>query len=213
MKLLGRLLDLLFLSENTCKVCQKPFKPKDQGFICEECIESIKPHEFFEDLPEISYLEDYEFFGKYEGVLREAILFYKFNSVKPFSKIFAEKIKTHFYEYLERVKPDLVTFVPVHFFRWWTRGFDHNEEIMKHLGVAYEKVIRRVKYARPLAKYKASKRERLLKGAYKVRGNVKGKRVLVFDDILTTGSTAKSVSKTLLESGAKEVYFYFLCKD
>ena len=213
MKLLGKILDLLFLSENRCEVCGKIFKPEDQGFICKRCVEEIRPYEYFEDIPEIPFVEDFEFFGKYEGALREAVILYKFKSVKPISRILAEKIRPHFYEYLDKVKPDLITFVPVHFFRWWTRGFDHNEEIMKHLRVNYEKVIKRVKYAKPLAKYGAKKREKILQGAYRVKGDVKGKRVLVFDDILTTGSTARSVSKALLEKGAREVYFYFLCKD
>jgi len=213
MKWLGKLLDFFLLSENTCKVCEKRFKPEEQGFICNECLSNIKPYEFFEDVPEIPYVEEFEFFGKYEGVLREVLLLYKFKSVKPFSKILADSIREHFYDYVQKIKPDVITFVPVHFLRWWSRGFDHNEEIMKNLGINYDKALKRVKYARPLARYKATRREKLLKGAYRVNKDVKGKRILVFDDILTTGTTAKNVSATLLKAGAKEVYFYFLCKD
>ena len=149
-------------------------------------------------------MDGYEFFTKYEGVARELILLYKFHSVKPFAKVIADKIKGDFRNFLQEVKPDLITYVPVHLFRWWNRGYDHNEEVLK-----------RVKYSRPLARYKKEKREKLLKSAYKViePREVHGKSVLVYDDILTTGSTAREVAQTLKSAGATEVYFYFFLKE
>ena len=160
-------------------------------------------------------MDGYEFFTKYEGVARELILLYKFHSVKPFAKVIADKIKGDFRNFLQEVKPDLITYVPVHLFRWWNRGYDHNEEVLKHLKIPYKKLLKRVKYSRPLARYKKEKREKLLKSAYKViePREVHGKSVLVYDDILTTGSTAREVAQTLKSAGATEVYFYFFLKE
>ncbi len=173
----------------------------------------MEKHEFFEDLPEIPSVEGYEFFTKYDGVARELILLYKFHSVKPFAKVIANKIREDFQAFTREVKPDLITFVPVHFFRWWTRGYDHNEEVMKHLNIPYKKLLKRVKYSRPLARYKKEKREKVISSAYRVVEPLKGKSVLVYDDILTTGSTAREVAKTLKSAGASKVYFYFFLKE
>ena len=160
-------------------------------------------------------MDGYEFFTKYEGVARELILLYKFHSVKPFSKVIAEKIREDFSNFVNEVNPDIVTYVPVHFFRWWTRGYDHNEEVMKHLNLPYRKILKRVRYSRPLARYKKEEREKRLRSAYKVveTHKVEGKSVLVYDDILTTGSTAREVAQTLKNAGATEVYFYFFLKE
>ena len=54
----------------------------------------------------------------------------------------------------------------------------------------------------------ANRRANVL-GAYKVRAkaNIAGKRILLLDDVVTTGSTASECAKTLQIAGAKEVYF------
>ena len=207
------LIDVLF--ENTCIYCGGIFTPKGQGFLCEDCLSSVNKYEFFEDLVEIPSVDGYEFFTKYEAVAREVILLYKFHSVKTFSKFIAEKIREDFIAFYKECEVDLITYVPVHFFRWWARGYDHNEEVLKHLGISYEKILKRVKYSRPLARYKREKRERLLEAAYEVinEEELKGRKVLVYDDILTTGSTAKEVARVLKEAGASDVYFYFFLRE
>jgi len=212
MRLLGKILDSLGISENTCIVCNKSFNAKEQGFICEGCLKSVKPANF-DDMEEIPYVDSYEYFGKYEGVLRECILLYKFKSVKPFSKFLANLIKEDLKKYKEDVKAEILTFVPVHFFRYWGRGYDHNEEVLKNTGIKFDKILRRKKYAKPLAGYGKSQREKILKEAYTLKENVRGKVVLVYDDIITTGTTAKNIALLLKDNGAKEVHFYFLARE
>ncbi|GAB6065065.1 ComF family protein [Aquifex pyrophilus] len=209
---MGKILDFMGISENLCVVCNQNFKPEEQGFVCDECLKSVKPANF-EDKEDIPYVDSYDYFGRYEGVLRECILLYKFKSVKPFSRFFANLIKNEIKRYKEEINADILTFVPVHFLRYWGRGYDHNEEVLKHTGMRFEKLLRRRKYAKPLAGYGKSEREKILKDAYTLKGDVKGKVILVYDDILTTGTTAKNVAFLLKEKGAKEVHFYFLAKE
>ena len=212
--MIGKLLDIFLLSENICQICGKRFKPETQGYICENCLSEVKPYEYFEDIEEIENVDYYDFFSLYEGVLREVLILYKFKSVKPFGKLIAQSIKEHFNMFIQEVNPDVITFVPVHFFRYWSRGYDHNEEILKNLEVYFRKVLKRKRYSKPLARIEGKeKRKEKVRDAYEVIENVYGMRVLVLDDILTTGSTASEVARILKENGAEEVYFYFICKE
>ncbi|NPA32810.1 MAG: ComF family protein [Aquificae bacterium] len=215
MRWLGKLLDGLFLSENTCKVCGRPFSPQLQGYICPSCISSLSPHEYFKNPKELEGVDGYEFFQVYEGTLREIIILYKFKSVKPFGLEIAKLIKPHFEEFMKKTGARLVTFVPVHFLRRYTRGYDHNEEVIRNLKIPFAKVLKRTRYARPLAGKSPEERRKATEKAYTVTKPwlVKGKDVLVYDDILTTGSTAMSVARALRSAGARKVYFYFLAVE
>jgi len=68
-----------------------------------------------------------------------------------------------------------------------------------------------------LASYGKDKRSEVLKGAYRVKrervDGIEGKKILVFDDILTTGTTCRSIAELLLSLGADEVLFYFVAKE
>ncbi len=212
-----RIIDLLGVAENTCEVCGLEFSPEEQGYICNSCLEEIKRNYPIEK-KDLSFISDYFVFARYEGVLKEVLRLYKFKSVKPFSKILAEKIRDSFFNYCEEIKPDLITYVPVHIFRYWSRGFDHNREILKALNVSFENILIRVKHSKPLANIKGKeKRLKAVKGAYKVRKSkidlIEGKKILIFDDIITTGSTAESVSEELMSLGADSVYFFFMAQE
>ncbi len=213
--LLGKILEGLLLTERTCIHCEESFAPEEQGYLCGKCISSIKPFPYFLELPELEQVDGAEFFGRYEGALREALKLLKFRGVKPMGKVLGKKIREELLSYLRETEADFLTWVPVHFLRYWGRGYDHNEEILRHTGLPFRKALKRVRYSRPLAGYGRKERERRVKGAYRVvRPHlVEGRRVLVFDDILTTGSTAREVAGVLKEAGASEVYFYFLCRE
>ncbi len=216
MKLLGKLVDSLFLSEDFCISCGKGFEADAQGFVCPKCIEDLKPFHPFEYI-ELPFISGYRIFAKYEGALEEVIKSIKFRRALPLVQALAGKVETHLKEYLKDVEPDMITFVPVHFWRRWGRGFDHNEELLRFMNIPFLKVVERHRYSKPLAGYGREERKRITGEAFRVRKSfidlLEGKRVLVVDDLLTTGSTAQSVAKILMEVGVDEVYFYFVARE
>jgi len=209
--LIARLLDALLLTERSCLHCGKTFKPETQGYLCRSCLLSVRPAESFYEPPELPGLDGLEYFALYEGALREAVKLIKFKSVKPLACELAERFRRHLKSYLDELGVPFVTFVPTHFLRRWRRGFDHNELMLKCAGLPALKLLKRVRYARPLAGAKKEERERRVRDAFKALGTLE--RVVLFDDVLTTGSTAVEAARVLKAAGVKEVYLYALALE
>jgi ComF family protein len=209
--MLGSLLDLLGATRETCLLCGGRAGEPYQGFVCGACLRRIRPEPA---LTSPRKLGASRVFGRYEGELREVLKLIKFRRVKPLARILGAIVGEDLKSWTREVSPDLVTFVPVHPFRRWSRGFDQNEEILRGAGLEFGKVLRRVRYSRPLAGFARGERSRAVRGAFRVKEeSVRGKKVLVLDDIITTGTTASEVAETLYAAGAKEVYFYFIASE
>ena len=109
----------------------------------------------------------------------------------------------------------LITCVPMHPKRLRKRGMNHAELLAR--GVAGEMqlefgdVLMRTRNAPQQARLSGKAREHNLKGGFSVRPEwrecVKGAKILLIDDVFTTGSTARNCAEALLEAGAAKVYF------
>ena len=108
---------------------------------------------------------------------------------------------------------DVLTWVPVSRLRKLRRGYDQGEllakAVGKELGLAPVPTLKKIRNNRPQSRLKdpAARRANVL-GAYRILENadVKGKCVLLLDDILTTGATAGECARMLRMAGAKEVH-------
>ncbi len=214
--MVGRLLSLLGLLESRCSLCGLEFSGIDQGYVCESCLADIRPQHPVE-YSQLEWINSYRVFGRYEGALSEVIRLVKFRSVRPLAHRLGDIVKGHLRDFIEEKGPDIITWVPLHPFRLWRRGFDHNFEILRGAGVQGKSLLVRVRYSRPLAPFGREERLRRVRGAFRVRremvDEIEGKRILVFDDVLTTGATATSIAEHLMSLGAEEVHFYFLAKE
>jgi ComF family protein len=102
--------------------------------------------------------------------------------------------------------------VPLHRRRLWWRGFNQSVLIARALarrsGAAVgADVLKRKRMTRPLKGMSASQRAREVGGAFAVgdAARVRGRRVVLVDDVLTSGSTADACAKALLRAGASQV--------
>ena len=105
---------------------------------------------------------------------------------------------------------DCVVPVPLHTSRHGERGFNQSAEIARRaaqdLRCRYEEgSIQRVHATRPQVGLKPGERRTNLLGAFRASGNLRGRRVAVVDDVLTTGATASAVAAALVEAGASSV--------
>ena len=105
---------------------------------------------------------------------------------------------------------DIVTYVPMTRRDKAERGFNQCEimakVISKRLNLKFEKnVLKKIRQTAPQKELKAAERAKNLRGAFKVCKDVKGKKVLLIDDVITTGATLRENAKMLYKAGANRV--------
>jgi ComF family protein len=105
---------------------------------------------------------------------------------------------------------DVIIPMPLHWRRRWERGFNQSELLAREIGrrwnVPVQKAVKRVKATAPQAGLTNAKRRANVSGAFAARGRISaGARVLLVDDVLTTGATAAACARALKRAGAKHV--------
>ena len=205
MGLLSGLLDLLFPPK--CVFCRKVLPYGEHGS-CKDCREN---------LPKAESVKRGTYFLKcaaplsYEGKVREAFIRFKFHDQQgyatEFARIMADCIRSEL-----AGQYDLITWIPVSPQRRKERGYD--QAMLLAMAVALElqdvavSTLEKSQHNSAQSSMKGSaERQKNVKNAYVVTEPelVNGKRILLIDDILTTGATMDEAAKTLLKSGAQAV--------
>jgi len=148
----------------------------------------------------------------YQWPLPSLILGLKFGQELKFARVLgellAEKIAQDWYK--GKSLPELIVPVPLHRERLKERGFNQALElarpISKRLKIPIDThSVHRVKNTRAQMELKAKERRLNIKGAFAVDGHFTHKRIAILDDVVTTASTAKELTRALLSNGAAEV--------
>lgn len=137
---------------------------------------------------------------------------YKFYSGKALGEWFAAQAAVCLAGQLAQWQPDLLTYIPLSPGRWWSRGYNQSEIAAKYLGKAFRIPVRATLGKRLLrgqqARRSAKDRVRLAQSEFFLLPGcpVRGKRVLLIDDVIATGSTAADAVRALREAGALRIY-------
>ena len=142
--------------------------------------------------------------------MRKSIHRFKFGNARSYADIYAR----HLAMQLQDMDINILTWVPVSFLRRLKRGYDQAElfarALSKELNIPVRALLKKVRHTPPQSGlHNASQRRANVLGAYKVLhpNEVSGKRILLIDDVITTGATASECAKTLLSAHADKVYF------
>jgi ComF family protein len=104
---------------------------------------------------------------------------------------------------------DVVAPVPLHWRRRWQRGFNQSEllarAVARRYGLPVLDVLRRKRATPTQAGLSNARRRSNVAGAFTVRGAVSGRRILLVDDVMTTGATAAACAAALKRAGARHV--------
>ena len=205
MKILERILDLLF--PRRCAFCHKLMET--EGQICRDCGRKL-PCTMGEG--QRVRLREADCYAAlyYEGDVRESLLRYKFRAARGYAKVYAEFLTKCVDE--NRISCDSITWTPLSRRRLRRRGYDQAELLARELSRRLE-----LPCVRTLVKLRnnpaqsltgdAARRRANVAGAYAAfdEGEIRGKRLLLVDDIVTTGATLSECVKVLKQAGAAEV--------
>ena len=202
---LPSLMELIFPSR--CVFCYEFTHPRERA--CPDCLR---------DLNEVRKLDRKIPFARktvalwyYEDHVRNSLLRFKFGRKRHYARYYGEALVSRLLQ--EDLPVDLITWVPVSRLRRFKRGYDQVQliarTISKSIAIPSKRCLRKIKNNPPQSGIvgEAQKRANVL-GVYRAVGmeQFQGKRVLLLDDIITTGATISECTKVLLTAGAKEVY-------
>ena len=207
MRLYHFLTQLLFPPK--CVLCGKLLKSGETD-LCGAC--RADTPEYPNHKNKLQFLDSFAAVWYYEGNVRRSLLRYKFRNARAYSACYGRLLAMKLLEqYPEGF--DLLTWVPVSRLRRLRRGYDQVELLAKavggELGMTPVPTLKKIRNNRPQSRLKSAEERRAnVLGAYRLINGVpvKGRRVLLLDDILTTGATAGECARMLLSAGAKEVH-------
>jgi ComF family protein len=145
--------------------------------------------------------------GEYEGVLREIIHAFKYSGRHSIAPPLAAHMRTRGTDVLRLA--DGVVPVPLHWRRKYERGFNQARLLARHLGLPLIDALVRRRHTKPQVELAAETRRSNVTNAFVLRMHheslVAGMRLVIVDDVSTTGATLEACAKALMEAGAREV--------
>lgn len=207
MGIFAALLDILFPPR--CVFCRKML-PSGSGGICSHCLEDLprtgshagQKGDFFSICVSPLY---------YEDDVRESLLRYKFQSATGYAGVYAKLLADCIRTELDG-RWDIISWVPLSAKRYKERGYDQAMLLALATALELENVaVCTLEKTRNVEKQSImgspEKRRANISGAYTVtdRELVDGKRILLIDDIITSGSTLGECARMLRQAGAVEV--------
>jgi ComF family protein len=143
-------------------------------------------------------------FGAYDGALRRLIHLFKYEGVRTLARPLAEYLAA---AYPRDQRFHALAPMPLHWRRRWSRGFNQSallaQELGRRLGIPVAPVVRRRRWTAPQAGRTNSHRRRNVAGAFEASAEAaRFGRLLLIDDVLTTGATASACARALKRAGA-----------
>ena len=206
MSLADRILNFFFPPR--CAFCGKVLAENTDG-ICPSCRVGLPRTSDRER--KCDFVRSYTAPLYYEDMVRQGILAYKFRNASARGSVFGRMIGENL---LSRgmTEFDLISWIPLSAKRKRTRGYDQAQILAQNaakvLGCEAVPLLRKVRNAVPQSSiHGAEARRANISGCYVVRSAdaVRGKSILLIDDVITTGSTLSECARMLLTAGAKSV--------
>ncbi len=195
---------LPYLKEPKCKKCGKEIE-KDEQEYCRDC---QRFHHSFDKGASVF---------AYDPVMRRSISMFKYHNRREYAAFYAEEMYRNCERFLNLCAPDVILPVPVHNRKRRQRGFNQAELVAEKLGKMLhvpvdKKYLMRVEKTTPQKELTRQQRKVNLRQAFAIRESGKYyERVLLVDDIYTTGATIDAISEILRENQTKIIFFLTIC--
>ena len=195
---------LPYISDLCCMKCGKPIEDETKEY-CADCIR--KKHYFERNIALFSYSSN----------LKKAVYKFKYSNKRYYGRYFAKEMTDRYFDVLKSFELDAIIPVPLYRGKLRQRGYNQAEllanEIGRSIGVkVLSDCVVRIVNTIPMKQLNDKERQKNIKGSFKVVKNVvKLKKILLVDDIFTTGSTVDEISRVLTAAGVEYIYVITLC--
>lgn len=229
-KLTESFLNILY--PRRCPLCHEILKEQD-SLICEKCRETLSPieeprcckcgkpvREGEEYCPDCTSAQHFYDRGRgifvYDERMRQSLVRYKYYGCREYGDFYSRAMCLYGKKELALWKPELIVPVPVHRTKERRRGFNQSaylaERISGYTGIPADlTLVKKIRKTKSQKKLTAHQRQENLKKAFEVQHPVNAGRILVVDDVYTTGSTIDAMARCLKEKGAEKIYFLTVC--
>lgn len=218
-KIFESVIELLYPS--ACIICDA----KSPNYICEKCnqrIKKIEANTFLNEEDDNNIDRSYKYLYYiflYEKIIRKIMIDYKFFSKPYIANFFSRKISSNRYlcDIIESY--DCIIPVPMSPYKEKLRGYNQTKLVTnilsRYLKIPQVKPLKRVNNSLTQSSLNKYQRKTNIEGAFYIEENqnIQGKKVILLDDIYTTGNTIEECSHLLKKAGAKEIFVIILAKD
>ncbi|MEJ5226688.1 ComF family protein [Thermodesulfovibrio sp.] len=209
------LYELIF--PESCPICRKKSNWEVSPF-CKECwlsIEKFSCHKITTgkfDKEFWRYIKSLHSFGSYEGTLKEAIHYFKYEKIKRLGKELGKLMCQ-----IPLINIDILIPVPLTKNKLLQRGFNQSAILTNYLSKCWNKPLNlvtlfKIKDTLEQASLEAKYRTYNVKDAYNVIHSLRDLRIGLVDDVVTTGATLTECAKLLKKAGAKEIHAITLAR-
>jgi ComF family protein len=224
-KCVGRAVDLLF--PPSCAYCREEVETSANGLLCHDCRAGLVDNRLscrrcgasalvnaasgrcLRCQDERFYFDSVVRLGGYDGMMRTAVLRMKRETERALAMAAGDLLAGTRQTAWDALKPDAVVPIPMHWSRRVWRGFNSpeaiSERLARHLDIPLAPhLLERRRRTAPQASLPPTRRLANVRGAFHARfhPDLSGARLLVVDDIMTTGATVNEAAKMLIRAGA-----------
>jgi ComF family protein len=228
-----------FIYPSLCIICDNPLSDQDP-WLCSSCIEKLRTNTdsrkacprcgqnmtYHTCACEVAWDHPYQrvfSLFDYDDTVRSIVKQIKYQGKKSLAhhigKLFATRIPDDFL-----YNADAMLAVPLYFMRKFDRGYNQAERFAHGIAAGMDNripllnnVLLRTRHTRTQTKLDREKRKKNLAGAFAVNSSnfdkIKGKTLILIDDVVTTGATTGQCAETLLGAGASTVRVLSLARD
>ena len=196
---------LEYIGEPRCMKCGKPLKKTDTQQFCYDC--TVKRHFYERGVAVFAYTDG----------IKQSIYQFKYHDKREYAAFYGRQAAQQCGALIGKWDIDLVLPVPMYAAKQRKRGYNQAELIARELSknlnlICASEILVRTRKTTPMKELNDEERRKNVERAFLVKENVvKYKKILLVDDIYTSGATMEACTRILLEAGISEVYILSIC--
>ncbi|MDH5766845.1 MAG: ComF family protein [Gammaproteobacteria bacterium] len=190
-------------NQSACRICAIPLPETVADQVCGQCLQKKPPNN--------TAWSPFVYAQPLEWIIQQLKFNKRLSYARLLSDLMIERLAS------QQVQADCIIPVPLHNKRLLSRGFNQSVEIIRpvarYLDISLDtRSCQRQGFSAPQSAMDAKQRRKNIKGVFKFNNQKNYKHVIVFDDIVTTGSTAGEIVKVIKRQGVKQVDVWSLAR-